>query len=1705
MGSSVNRITYLEPNNLPKEFAAKAVNGVVLDNITWNPEDLNISVDLQVIIPSRKYRKSDTVTDYNEALLNRQSILSGVILDPKKSGDTFLTTDYTNISYQEIKNNNAGSKEMLGINSIHITFDSHMYPRVTMNFTDVRGASLMMPQEQYVYDMGANKITGKDNPVCQNFFQSFFKFPYPQFLLSVKGIYGTCVTFVLSVEDFKASFNSESGNFDVVVTFIGLMYGLYTDIPMNYLIMAPYIGSSNGSLTNEYWRSKTEHGGEFFFSEKDGSENQPISTFFEFVNNYKDLISLEQGKDGFIYGPGIAEIGRIQKEISELEKIRDYFDSIKDNIVSDASNKIEYREVIVSDLHILFLKSSKSSISKVVFNTSFVNNFKDALDGYEKEHGTLIQNKKDVPGILSSGKNVIDTIYNGDKNIFALNEEGKYTFKAGSEKTEEITFYLKLVNDGYGRYIQDIEKHITKDFEDTKCGIVYTEQFKSIITSKIEELSENANSLQEEATNEMIELFKNSCGFTPTVENIMRMLFAHIDTFLHEFYSVLESISVKERKLGKDIPWKKDYTDIQSSSENPDIPPFAAFYKKKDEHLERTYPSPELKNLDEILFVEEILNGLSNRLKEEAKKAKERTDAVNSQSEVRNFIPIAITDYFYNSNPYSYIDVNNLDVYQVLYFVLCRLYVSFRDCEKKWKDEIINSEFENLKNSKVWDFLASNKDKFFKNLNNFDEWVKRNDVKIFGITKEDGRNYNVIKAYDGHDYFKFNGLSNLRGIDNNKNNRDTIEYKFIEADRKKVSEFIKLSTKCLKGDNDKDKSTRIDSETNFFRRDYRKNYPSILQPLDNDNNPITDGNQRQVKLQAETDIHTFGGSVITTQELLSSSSVWVPVILTNKKKGENILINYTNNPLYNKDINILLKSAWFLAKLLDYEDIAKSFDFSHDYLFHIQKSVLYAIGAYYKLENYETEIDAEKQALKEVKKIIGEIYPRFITQKDKDSLLASFENWTNIVFTEIMNLAENELKSGEHPYYVTFSGVYRAISPKNRELQKILIKLVTEDCFIVSLSKTADYNVHNILGRIDDGSVINFCNLVNTELEKVDNNTEVENSRIATNVPINGSDENLKISLYYTLKNLYDRWLSIYSYDNFKLEKPGVKRDRNSKHYSEFDNFLYVDSFYNDISKEFMINPKNFFNLVNEQIAGNTNFNVLEFIGKLCQDNKLLFRCLPVYDNLYSAEAFKNIFRPLSLYNGSDKLHRRIGNTYLLMYPYEPSNKLNLLQDKTNDVSYQYDSFNFADSFGKITDEAANLFKEGDGENICAFGVTPGAQNQSYFTRVSVGMDNPRVTDFAIRNKFALAQTGVGGRSEAEGTGQDMYSIYSNRSYDCNVEMLGCANIMPMMYFQLNNVPMFNGAYMITKVEHNIQNNAMTTKFTGTRMSRYYIPYNKSLFLLQDLQEIINKLNGEDGKNIFALASSPIKLLSDDGNTMLSEISNEIIVQPSSETVIHEFNVWAAVNQMAQCYAHSSYDPNYVPLNYGYSKKIDITNGNGYCATAVEMFLMAGFFGVFGANNGKQGIEIDEYRSIKSINNQLFKGENGFDMRKNLAKFGFRCIAYGADTIIQMGKEGKLQSGDVCVMKNKDSIGGVGHVCMYTGSIWVSDYRQNKLTTGKTDVNNPMAVLLYRHPKVVSKPQVYLYYENGKLVENYKNNNGYVDNIEMLTIKNAVE
>ena len=65
--------------------------------------------------------------------------------------------------------------------------------------------------------------------------------------------------------------------------------------------------------------------------------------------------------------------------------------------------------------------------------------------------------------------------------------------------------------------------------------------------------------------------------------------------------------------------------------------------------------------------------------------------------------------------------------------------------------------------------------------------------------------------------------------------------------------------------------------------------------------------------------------------------------------------------------------------------------------------------------------------------------------------------------------------------------------------------------------------------------------------------------------------------------------------------------------------------------------------------------------------------------------------------------------------------------------------------------------------------------------------------------------------------------------------MMGNVTIQPMMYFQLNNIPMFKGAYLIHNTTHSITAHNMKTTFKGSRIKKVKTPLITEVQIFQSL------------------------------------------------------------------------------------------------------------------------------------------------------------------------------------------------------------------------------------------------------------------------------
>lgn len=326
----------------------------------------------------------------------------------------------------------------------------------------------------------------------------------------------------------------------------------------------------------------------------------------------------------------------------------------------------------------------------------------------------------------------------------------------------------------------------------------------------------------------------------------------------------------------------------------------------------------------------------------------------------------------------------------------------------------------------------------------------------------------------------------------------------------------------------------------------------------------------------------------------------------------------------------------------------------------------------------------------------------------------------------------------------------------------------------------------------------------------------------------------LKLACYIALKSMYDRWLCNRRRECWSFscipEKMSTKPIK-----SDFLKFFYVDEFYHDTSMKVRPNLTNFI----ENICGMGAFteksdaenlascSIIKILSKTAQFGNCSLLTLPTMLGLAKTytegqNSIGDVFKAFT-YNEAVKSDA-IETSFIVLSTSQKSAVLNVPDDKGK-MGYKSDGFDIANSWGEIVPQPMFSDAAGDGFIVPSFGVTFAKQNQSFFKDIRLSMDDHQVTDFSIRNELMISYQSNRGPRETTMVGQDLYSVYSNYSYSCTVTMMGDAQITPLMYFQLNNIPMWKGAYLITSVRHDITTHGMETVFTGVRQARPATPF----------------------------------------------------------------------------------------------------------------------------------------------------------------------------------------------------------------------------------------------------------------------------------------
>lgn len=576
------RILYVEPNDL-----YGYVDGVP---VTPDYSDYCISVNLIAEVVSRFKQSGDDLTkkyiiswttrpgidsDGNPTTANNWiSFLQGQDAKVYGGDGTLLTTYYTDINYDDVVKNNI--VEGLGIESVQVSFETYYTPTIVIKFIDVRGSSLF-GREEAVHE-------GGENLTSSSVFGVFFTVPYPKFKLQIKGFYGHAVTYQLTCSDFKASFNSQTGNFEAVATFIGYSYSLLTDIPLRYLVAAPYckyVGQS-------YWEKRL-HSSDWVLS-----DGNPPQKLFQIIQTIRSLINGNEVKNKLMSDDETERKNNIQNEKTMLSTLAT---TLKEYVVSlqelNGTSKSVWLKDDDEEQLLLFSHNEEVTVGEKIKLTS--TNFIEAFDTYNNSNNGREFSNNLLPNGSHSVRQADDKLKFHKLCDIEKDSNGVITKVSFVSTTQDVVGIksIRLNNNNtmcqvMAQYLYNdshpVNGNIT-DYFGEYCYLINLNCFLDKINERIENLNKEDAEIDKKVNEKVQEAAKIELGFTPYIGDVFKIIMCHLETFIHMMWECYHNIQSSDRSPGY-LNISIDDTDFVNVGNTFKIGPWPGVFnngKKTDE------------------------------------------------------------------------------------------------------------------------------------------------------------------------------------------------------------------------------------------------------------------------------------------------------------------------------------------------------------------------------------------------------------------------------------------------------------------------------------------------------------------------------------------------------------------------------------------------------------------------------------------------------------------------------------------------------------------------------------------------------------------------------------------------------------------------------------------------------------------------------------------------------------------------------------------------------------------------------------------------------------------------------------------------------------------------------------------------------------------------------------------------------------------
>ena len=410
--------------------------------------------------------------------------------------------------------------------------------------------------------------------------------------------------------------------------------------------------------------------------------------------------------------------------------------------------------------------------------------------------------------------------------------------------------------------------------------------------------------------------------------------------------------------------------------------------------------------------------------------------------------------------------------------------------------------------------------------------------------------------------------------------------------------------------------------------------------------------------------------------------------------------------------------------------------------------------------------------------------------------------------------------------FVKNQTLYLIYKESDTKLQAFFDKLYNHQTGAITNYSVNNTETKKIKTDLFQNVVVGFTKTIK---KLCDDSTDIEGCQIENDLSgtRNVADNDLKKLIYNTTKQFWDKWLcGVYNNygDDFKSQSTDKLVPFTVKWLDNM--FLFIDSFYIRQDSILKLNCSKLLSRFEEVLT--TGGQTYMFLAGIANDHNCDIYCYPDFIDFRNGnmeDVVQDMFKPLPY----SQLTRNMEceNRFVIMKVYPLQYGLTTNDFSSDGWDIKDDILPEPEPSKFYTDEFINKQLK-----VISFGVCFGRQYNHIFKSIDISTESLQTTEQSIRIMDEISELGNSNKRNVSYYGSDIFGVYSSYSYIVTVTMMGNVQVQPLMYFQLMNVPMFHGVYIIIEVKHSIRQGEFTTVIRGMKLSRVMIPSSEAWFAI---------------------------------------------------------------------------------------------------------------------------------------------------------------------------------------------------------------------------------------------------------------------------------